>query len=168
MLSASPLLLGTCLLAAAATGCTRRPGAPVSLATPVASLVTAPRLLFFGGRLTAATGPARLEVLQLQVVPGELKQAPTDASGPYLLRLTQLDAAGRPLASVLLPHPLRPNVEHIGADQRTFQRSQAQVPTAEFSARLAVQPSAATLRVEEILGSYTAVLALVSLSSAKP
>ena len=168
MLSTSTLVLGAGLLAGA-TGCIRRPGVLLPPAAPAASPMAAPRLLFFGGRLTAAaTGAARLEVLQLQAVPGEMKQAPADASGPYLLRLTQLDAAGRPLASVLLPHPLHPNVEHVGDDQRTFTRQQVQVPTAEFSARLTLQSGAATLRVEETLGTQTITLADISLATTKP
>ena len=168
MFSIPTLLLGAGLLASA-VGCARRPAASPLPAASVASLAAAPRLLFFSGRLTAvAAGPARLEVLQLQTVPGELKQAPADAAGTYLLRLTQLDAAGYPLATLLLPHPLRPNVEHVGADQRTFTRTQTQVPSAEFSARLALQPAATTLRVEEILGPYLLPLTDITLSAAKP
>lgn len=163
------LLLGIALLAGS---CARRPTAAPTAATTRPSAVATPagpRLLFLGGRLTTVSGgPSRLEIAQLQVVPGELKQEPAGPSGPNVLRVSQLDAEGRLLSQQRLPHPLRPVVERVGDDLHTLGRIQAQPLTAEFFTRLTLQPTATLLRVEETLDQRPATLVELPLSTVKP
>jgi len=126
--------------------------------------VSAPRLLFLGGRLATTSAGTHLEVLQLEAVPGDLKAPEAEADTPEFLRVSQLGSQGQVLALQRLPHPLRRHVEHVADDQRTFVRSEVQVPTAEFFVRLALQPGAVALRVEEIVPAKTTVLAELSLT----
>ena len=146
------------------SGCARRPAAAYQpLTTDAAAAPVAPRLLFLSGRLTAAPTGTRLEVLHLKAVPGDLKLPNTDADTPAFLRVSQLDRQDQPLAQLRVAHPLRRSVEHVGDDQRTFQRSDVVLPTAEFFVRLALQPAATTLRVEEIIDGKTNTLANLSI-----
>lgn len=139
------------------TGCAHRPAATYLPAAPAAATV-APQLLFLSCRMTAEAAGSRLQVLRAEVVPGTLKMPDTEADAPDFVRVTQLDGRGQPLALARVAHPLRRRVEHVAADQRTFQRSEVTLPTAEFFVRMALQPAAASIRVEEVADGRTTVL----------
>ena len=148
-------VLACALLLNGLAGCARRPAASYQ---PPASADTAPQLLFLSCRMTAATAGTQLQVLQAKAVPGELKVPEPEAEAPDFVRLSQLDERGRALSQTRLAHPLRRRVEHVGDDQRTFQRSEVQLPTAEFFVRLALQPAAASIRIEEVADGKTTLL----------
>ena len=142
------------LLLAGLVACARRPTAyqpPVGSAPTSATSSAAPQLLFLSCRLTAA-GPAatRLEVLRAEAVAGTLKSLDAEADTPDFVCVTQLDGQGQALAQLRVPHPLRRQVEHVADDQRSFQRSEVVLPTAEFFVRLALQPAATRIRLEEM------------------
>ena len=84
-----------------------------------------------------------------------------ESDAPDFVRVTQLDGQGQPLAQMRVSHPLRRRVEHVAADQRTFQRSEVVLPTAEFFVRMALQPAAASIRVEEVADGRTALLTAI-------
>jgi hypothetical protein len=151
----NPLLL---LLLSALVGCARRPAAAYQ---PLAATTTAPeaaRLLFLSCRLTATATGTRLEVLQAKAVSGELKTPEAEPDTPDFLRVLQLDGRGQVLSQLRIPHPLRHSVEHIADDHRTFQRSEVVLPTAEFFVRLALRPTTAAIRVEEVVTGTTTKL----------
>ena len=106
---------------------------------------------------TEPTG-SLLQVLRAEVVAGTLKMPDPEADAPDFVRLTQLDGQGQPLAQLRVAHPLRRRVEHVAPDQRTFQRSELTLPTAEFFVRMALQPAATSIRVEEIADGRTTLL----------
>ncbi|WP_460618329.1 hypothetical protein [Hymenobacter ruber] len=150
-----PLLL----LLSSLAGCARRPAATYQpLATATAEPEAASRLLFLSGRLTATPAGTQLEVLQAKALPGDLKIPEADADTPDFLRVLQLDGQGRVLNQVRVPHPLRRSVEHVADDHRTFQRSEVVLPTAEFFVRLALRPTTAAIRVEEVVAGTTTKL----------
>lgn len=151
-----PLLL--LWLLSSLAGCARRPAATYQ---PLAAAPAAPetaRLLFLSCRLTAAPTGTRLEVLQAQAVPGDLKTPEADAETPDFVRVLQLDGRGQVLSQVRVAHPLRRSVEHVADDHRTFQRSEVVLPTAEFFVRLALRPTTAAIRMEEVLTGTTVLL----------
>ncbi|WP_210516554.1 hypothetical protein [Hymenobacter terricola] len=153
-LSKPLLLLG---LLTGVAGCTRRPAAAYQPLVATATLA-APQLLFLSCRMTAATTGSRLEVLQARAVPGDLKTPEADADTPDFVRVSQLDNRGQALAQLRVAHPLRHSVEHVGDDHRTFQRSEVKLPSGEFFVRLALRPTAATIRVEEVADGNTTLL----------
>ncbi len=138
-------------------GCAQRPTARYQPLAAVPS-ATAPQLLFLSCRLSAGAAGSRLEVLNAKAVAGDLKSPAADADTPDFVRVSQLDRQGQSLAQARIAHPLRRSVEHVGDDHRTFQRSEVVLPTAEFFVRLALQPAAATIRIEEVAGGKTALL----------
>ncbi|MBH8557511.1 hypothetical protein [Hymenobacter negativus] len=152
-----PILL--IFLLSSLAGCARRPAAtyqPLAAATTAAPETA--RLLFLSCRLTAAPAGTQLEVLQAKAVPGDLKIPEADADTPDFLRVLQLDGQGQVLNQVRVPHPLRRSVEHVADDHRTFQRSEVVLLTAEFFVRLALRPTTAAIRVEEVVAGTTAKL----------
>ena len=158
-----PLLL--LLLLSSLAGCARRPAPAYQ---PLAAATAAPeaaRLLFLSCRLTAAATGTRLEVLQAKAVPGELKTPEADAESPDFVRVLQLDGRGQVLSQVRVAHPLRRSVEHVADDHRTFQRSEVVLPTAEFFVRLALRPTTAAIRVEEVVAGTTTTLSEFSIPS---
>lgn len=149
-------LLAMLLLAA----CARRPAAYQPLSSlPASEPGNAPQLLFLSCRLTAtsAAGP-RLELLRAESVDGTLKNLDADADTPDFVRVTQLGSQGQALAAQRVPHPLRRQVEHVADDQRTFQRSEVVLPTAEFFVRLALRPAATRIRLEEMAAGRLTLL----------
>ena len=138
-------------------GCAHRPTARYQ-PPATAAAEAAPQLLFLSCRLTAGAPSTHLEVLNAKVVPGELRTPVADATTPNFVRVSQLDRQGQPLAQARLEHPLRRSVEHVGDDQRTFQRSEVVLPTAEFFVRLSLRPAATTIRIEEVADGKTALL----------
>lgn len=155
------LLVAVGLALAGLAGCARRPAAAYQPAATAAA-ATAPQLLFLSGRMTAEPTGSRLQVLRTEVVAGTLKMPDPDPDAPDFVRLTQLDGRGQPLAQVRVAHPLRRRVEHVAADQRTFQRGEVVLPSAEFFVRMALQPAAASIRIEEVADGRTALLATIS------
>ena len=155
------LLVAVGLALAGLAGCARRPAAAYRPTATVAA-ATAPQLLFLSGRMTAEPTGSRLQVLRTEVVAGTLKMPDPDPDAPDFVRLTQLDGRGQPLAQVRVAHPLRRRVEHVAADQRTFQRGEVVLPSAEFFVRMALQPAAASIRIEEVADGRTALLATIS------
>ena len=149
------------LALAGLAGCARRPAAAYQ-PDATAAAATAPQLLFLSGRITAEPTGSRLQVLRTEVVAGTLKMPDPDPDAPDFVRLTQLDGRGQPLAQVRVAHPLRRRVEHVAADQRTFQRGEVVLPSAEFFVRMALQPAAASIRIEEVADGRTALLATIS------
>ncbi|GAA3988438.1 hypothetical protein GCM10022407_36300 [Hymenobacter antarcticus] len=145
------------LALAGLAGCAHRPAATYLPAAPAAAVV-APQLLFLSCRMTAETTGSRLQVLRAEVVAGTLKMPDSEADAPDFVRVTQLDGQGQHLAQARVSHPLRRRVEHVAADQRTFQRSEVVLPTAEFFVRMALQPTAASIRVEEVADGRTTLL----------
>ena len=141
-----------------AGGCARRPVAVYTPPATATEAAPAARLLFLSGRLTASPAGTQLEVLSLKTVAGEAKTPDAGADTPDYLRIAQFDEQGQPLAQTRLAHPLRRSVEHVAADQRTFERSEVVLPTAEFFVRLALLPAAARLRIEEIADGKTILL----------
>ena len=138
-------------------GCAHRPAATYLPAAPAAATV-APQLLFLSCRMTTEPTGSLLQVLRAEVVAGTLKMPDPKADAPDFVRLTQLDGQGQPLAQLRVAHPLRRRVEHVAPDQRTFQRSELTLPTAEFFVRMALQPAATSIRVEEIADGRTTLL----------
>ena len=156
-----PHLLGAIgLVLAGLAGCARRPAATYQ-PTATAATVLVPQLLFLSCRMTAATAGSQLQVLRAEVVAGTLKMPDPEADAADFVRVTQLDGQGQPLAQVRVAHPLRRRVEHVAADQRTFQRSEVVLPSAEFFVRMALQPAAASIRVEEVADGRTALLTAI-------
>ena len=154
-----PFCVAIVLLAGLA-GCAARPPATYQPAAATSPAV-APQLLFLSCRMTAAATGSQLTVLGAEVVAGTLKMpdAAAEAQASDFVRVTQLDARGQPLARARVAHPLRRRVEHVAADHRTFQRSEVVLPTAEFFVRMALQPAAARIRVEEVADGRTSLLA---------
>ncbi|MBD2721660.1 hypothetical protein [Hymenobacter armeniacus] len=150
-------MIGCGLLLAGFLGCARRPAAAYQPVAAEAS-VPAPQLLFLSCRLTAAPAGTQVQVLQAQAVPGDLKAPDPDADVPNNVRVSQLNGQGQPLAQVRVAHPLRRSVEHVADDQRTFQRSEVVVPTAELFVRLALRPTATAIRLEEVVDGKTNLL----------
>ena len=146
------------LLIGALGGCARQPTASYTPLAGTTPADVAARLLFLSGRLTTAPDGTRLEILSLKAVPGELKTPDAEAEAPDFVRVSQLDARGQALAAQRVPHPLRRRVEHVADDHRTFQRSEVLLPTAEFFVRLALKPTATTIRLEEIADGKTTLL----------
>ena len=156
----SYLLVAIGLALAGLAGCARRPAATYQ-PPAAAAAVLVPQLLFLSCRLTAAPAGAQLQVLRAEVVAGTLKMPDPEPEGPDFVRVTQLDGQGQPLVQVRVAHPLRRRVEHVAADQRTFQRSEVVLPSAEFFVRMALQPAAASIRVEEVADGRTALLTAI-------
>jgi len=113
----------------------------------------APQLLFLSFRMsTVPPGPRRLELLQAQAVPGEANALAEDVDGPAYLQLTQLDAAGRACGPPQrVPHPLRQSMEYPaeGSTGR-LERREVTLPEAEFFVRVARQPRATAVHLEEV------------------
>ena len=157
----SYLLVAIGLALAGLAGCARRPAANYQ---PIATAATVlvPQLLFLSCRMTTETAGSRLQLLRAEVVAGTLKMPDPEAEAPDFVRVTQLDGQGQPLAQMRVSHPLRRRVEHVAADQRTFQRGEVVLPSAEFFVRMALQPAAASIRIEEVADGRTALLATIS------
>lgn len=146
------------LLLTIAPACQRAPYRyqPLPAATPTsAGAEAAPQLLFLSFRMsTAATGAHQLEPLMIKATPGQANPLADDeevSEASYLL-LTQLDAANAPCGPAhKVAHPLVQNVESP-ADPGTgaMQRHTVTLPQAEFFVRLARQPKAQTVRLEEV------------------
>jgi|GEM_PF-5006477 len=117
-----------------------------------------PQLLFLSCRLSSEATGSRLEVVHVEAVPGSLKVAVADAATPDFVRVSQLNDQGKALAQVRIEHPLRRSVEHVANDQRTFERTNVVLPAAELFVRLALQPAAVTIRIEEVIDGKTTVL----------
>jgi hypothetical protein len=130
--------------------------APYRYQAPAAATLTPAtadsQLLFLSFRMAApATGIHQVELLRAQAVPGTLPADPAEEVGTSYLLISQLDAKRQPCGPALrLAHPLLLEVEAPSADQRTLQRQQALRPEAEFFVRLARQPQAQAVRVEEV------------------
>ncbi|HEX8429047.1 hypothetical protein [Hymenobacter sp.] len=125
---------------------------------PAATVAPTPKLLFLSGRLTAEASGSQLQDLHLQAVPGVLKTAEAVVNTPDFLRVSQLNGQNQVMMETRVIHPLRHSVEHVADDQRSFQRSEVKLPTAEFFVRLALHPTAASIRVEEIADGKTVLL----------
>ena len=132
---------------------------------PVATIVPAPKLLFLSGRLTAASAGSRLHDVHAEAVPGTLKTTEAAADTTTFLRVSQLDGRSQVVGETRVTHPLRRNLEHVADDQRTFQRSEVKLPTAEFFVRLALKPTATTVRIEEIADGQTFILSELPIPS---
>ena len=129
---------------------------PVSAAASAgATAETGPQLLFLSFRMSAtATGPHQVEPLLVKAVAGQPNPAADDeepTSASYVL-IIQLDAAGQPCGPAKrVPHPLLQEVESPGAPGTgTMQRHTISLPQAEFFVRLARQPRARAVRLEEV------------------
>ncbi|GAA4354008.1 hypothetical protein GCM10023185_15190 [Hymenobacter saemangeumensis] len=124
-----------------------------SPATAPGSQALAPQLLFVSFKMSSLPpGPRRIELLKALAVAGEANAQPEDVAGPAYLLLTQLDAAGKPQGpGQRLPHPLQLHLEvpAEGSSGR-LERHEATLPEAEFFVRLARQPQAVSIRVEEV------------------
>ena len=133
-------------------GCQRAPYHYQPLPATPSSPAATPQLLFLSFNMTTeADGRHYLEPLVMRVVPGEANPlTEQDAPGPSYLLLTQLDAAGQPCGPAhRVPHPLVRDVE-APAENGRLQRQQVTVPQAEFFVRLARQPGAMGVRLEEV------------------
>lgn len=127
---------------------------------PTAAAATAgseagPQLLFLSFRMsTAATGAHQLEPLLLKATPGQTSPLGDDeeASGASYLLLTQLDAASAPCGPARkVPHPLVQDVESpAAAGTGALERHTIALPQAEFFVRLARQPRARAVRLDEV------------------
>ncbi|GAB3580654.1 hypothetical protein GCM10027345_22420 [Hymenobacter daeguensis] len=127
---------------------------------PAASASTAgseaaPQLLFLSFRMSTATnGTHQLEPLMLKATPGQVSPLADDedVSGPSYLLLTQLDAASAPCGPARkVAHPLVQDVEAPAAPGTgAMQRHTVTLPQAEFFVRLARQPQARAVRLEEV------------------
>jgi hypothetical protein len=155
MQSAYHLLIWTLL--GGLLGCAR---SPVSYHKPpvVETKAERPQLLFLSCRLSSEATGSRLEVMHVEAVPGRLKVAVADAATPDFVRVSQLNDQGQALAQVRIEHPLRRSIEHVANDQRTFERTNVVLPAAEFFVRLALQPAAVTIRIEEVIDGKTILL----------
>ena len=125
---------------------------------PVTTVAATPKLLFLSGRLTAEAAGSRLHDMHVEAVPGTLKTPETAPDMSTCLRVSQLDSRSQVVSETRVTHPLRRSLEHIADDQRTFKRSEVKLPTAEFFVRLALKPTAATIRIEEIADGQTSIL----------
>ncbi|WP_208175297.1 hypothetical protein [Hymenobacter negativus] len=140
-----------------ATACQRAPYRyqPLPDAAATTSVGTTPQLLFLSFRMsTAATGTHQLEPLMLKATPGQANPAADDEepSGTSYLLLSQLDAANAPCGpSRKLPHPLLQDVEAPAAPGTgAMQRHTISLAQAEFFVRVARQPKARAVRLEEV------------------
>ncbi|MDO7877487.1 hypothetical protein Q5H93_22300 [Hymenobacter sp. ASUV-10] len=117
------------------------------------SAAAGPQLLFLSFRVqTAPAGEHRFELLQARAVPGAVVgTAGSKSGGTASLLLTQLDAQGQPCGpATTVPHPLLRDTEAPSpTDSSRFVRRQRRLREAEFFVRLARQPQARTVRVEE-------------------
>jgi len=116
------------------------------------------QLLFLNCRLSSEATGSRLEVVHVEAVPGRLKVEVADAATPDFVRVSQLNDQGKALAQVRIEHPLRRSIEHVANDQRTFERTNVVLPAAEFFVRLALQPAAVTIRIEEVIDGKITLL----------
>jgi hypothetical protein len=127
---------------------------PLPAAPTTGPTAAGPQLLFLSFRMsTTATGAHQVEPLLVKAVPGQPNPAADDeepTSASYVL-ISQLDAAGQPCGPARrVPHPLQQDVEAPGAPGTgTMQRHTITLPQAEFFVRLARQPQARAVRLEE-------------------
>lgn len=156
--------LANCALLHGLLACAHR---PVGDYTPlsVAAAVPAPKLLFLSGRLTAEVSGSRLQDIHAEAVSGTLKVPEAAVNTPDFLRVSQLNGRSQVVGEMRVSHPLRRSVEHVADDQRTFQRSEVQLPTAEFFVRLVLQPTATTVRIEEVANGQTSLLSELPIPS---
>ncbi|HLK96972.1 MAG TPA: hypothetical protein VK364_04325, partial [Hymenobacter sp.] len=144
--------------------CTRSPA--LYYQPPMAEKTAArPQLLFLSCRLSSEATGSRLEVVHVEAVPGSLKTAVADATTPDMVRVLQLNNQGKALVQVQIEHPLRRSIEHVANDQRTFERTTVVLPAAEFFVRLALQPTAVSIRIEEVIDGKTTVLRIFPIPS---
>lgn len=153
-----PTALFALALLTVAPACQRAPYRYQPLpATPTTAAGTeaAPQLLFLSFRMSTATaGTHQVEPLMIKATPGQASSLADDeeVSGPSYLLFTQLDAANAPCGPARkVSHPLVQNVESP-ADLGTgaMQRHIITLPEAEFFVRLARQPQARAVRLEEV------------------
>jgi len=103
--------------------------------------------------------------MHAEAVPGTLKAPEASADTSTFLRVSQLDGHSQVVGETRVTHPLRRSLEHVADDQRTFQRSEVKLPTAEFFVRLALQPTATTVRIEEVADGRTSILSELPIPS---
>ncbi|UOQ67838.1 hypothetical protein [Hymenobacter volaticus] len=132
---------------------------------PVVTVAPAPKLLFLSGRLTTEASGSRLHDMHAEAVPGTLKTPETATDTSTFLRVSQLDSRHQVVSETRVTHPLRRSLEHVADDQRTFQRTEVKLSTAEFFVRLALKPTAATVRIEEIANGQTFILSELPIPS---
>ncbi|MDF7811046.1 hypothetical protein [Hymenobacter sp. YC55] len=144
--------------------CTHRPVGDFR-PLPVSTIAPAPKLLFLSGRLTAEPSGSRLHDMHAEAVLGTLKAPETATDTSAFLRVSQLDGRSQVVGVTRVTHPLRRSLEHVADDQRTFQRSEVKLPAAEFFVRLALQPTATTVRIEEIADGRTSILSELAIPS---
>jgi hypothetical protein len=128
---------------------------PLPAATAAAAGSEAAQLLFLSFRMsTTATGTHQLEPLMIKATPGQTSPVADDeeASGPSYLLFTQLDAANAPCGPARkVPHPLVQDVESpAAAGTSAMERHTITLPQAEFFVRVARQPRARAVRVDEV------------------
>lgn len=127
---------------------------------PVATAATTdaeagPQLLFLSFRMsTTSPGIHQVEPLLLKATPGQASPVADDedvSTSSYLL-LTQLDAASAPCGPAKkVPHPLVQDVESPATEGTgAMQRHTITLPQAEFFVRMARQPKARAVRLEEV------------------
>lgn len=128
--------------------------ATAATGTPPGAAETKPQLLFLSFNMSTEPGGAhKVTTLGMKVVPGQLNAiAEEEAPGPSYLLISQLDGAGKPCGPARrLPHPLVQDVE-APANPATgaLTRQLVTVAQAEFFVRLARQPQAKAVRLEEV------------------
>ena len=149
----------TSVLLAIAPACQRAPyryqPLPAGATTASASAEAAPQLLFLSFRMsTDPAGTHRVEPLMVKAVAGQASTLADeeDPAGTSYLLLSQLDAANAPCGPARrVPHPLVQDVESPAASGTgAMQRHTIMRPEAEFFVRLARQPQARAVRLEEV------------------
>lgn len=154
MITWRPAGLFVLLLLPGAQGCQRAAYSyhPLPAATAQPAADATPQLLFMSFNMTTeATGAHRVEPLMVKTVPGQASPlAEEDETGPSYLLVSQLDAQNKPCGPARrLPHPLVQDVESPAASG-ALQRQLVLRPEAEFFVRLARQPQARAVRLEEV------------------
>ena len=163
------LLVGGGLLAGLGA-CARAPYQyqPPAAASPAGVSEAGPQLLFLSFKMTAA--PRRVELVRAATAAGQLNMPDDEETGTAYLTITQLDAQQKPCAApVRVAHPLLRDMEYPAEASGTLERHLVSLPEAEFFVRVARQPAAVAVRVEETApGVPTPLSTIFSLTLSRP